>query len=106
MDTGPTAKDKLGPRWMPGDTMSVCDGSSCIPLVYQHGTWLPLGPAYPDMGNYKNTSSAPSSPGYGGGGGGGGGGSGGGGLCCVTVGEPTIEPPAPPPEEPSDSIPI
>ena len=42
--------------WRANDTIQICDGSSCILLVYQvSGNFLPLGGTTPDTGQgYKN----------------------------------------------------
>ena len=42
--------------WKPNDTVVICDGSSCMVLVYQaNGNWLPFGPTIKDSGKgYKN----------------------------------------------------
>lgn len=46
-------------RWVPLDVITICDGVSCIPVVYMGvGTWQILGPAFPDPKRpYKNSSS-------------------------------------------------
>ena len=52
--TGPTANSQM-PRWVPGDTITICDGALCLTSVYSNGVWLPYAPTFRDNGRgYKN----------------------------------------------------
>ena len=59
IDSGPTAKWPE-PRWIPKDTITVCDGNLCLTVEYQAiGFWLPLGGTYKDNGrSYKNVKAS------------------------------------------------
>ena len=53
MASGPLATT---PRWVPGDSITICDGSNCLTLKYQaSGIWLPFGGTIRDDGRgYQN----------------------------------------------------
>jgi hypothetical protein len=58
MRTGPTVNGVLPERWLPGDHITVCDGSLCLMVQYQAGgVWLPVGGTFKDNGQgYKNAN--------------------------------------------------
>ncbi len=42
--------------WLPGDTVSICNGTSCMLLKFQAGQFVPLGPPTRDSGvGYRNS---------------------------------------------------
>src|SRR5882672_2036943 len=54
-----TATGPNGPRWVPNDRITVCDGDLCLQVFYQaSGIWLPIPPGtFKDTGRgYKNSS--------------------------------------------------
>jgi hypothetical protein len=82
--------------WKLGDTVSICDGTSCVPMVLGV-SWMAQAPITTDGGSYRNAGTGSGGTYTGGGGGGSGGG---GSLCCISGGEPT---PVPDPGDPGDS---
>ena len=49
---------KITQQWVPGDTVTICDGNSCMPITWRGTAWQPLGPPYVDnKSSYKNGTS-------------------------------------------------
>jgi len=49
---------KITHQWVPGDTVTICDGNKCIPITWRGTSWQPLGPPYVDnKKSYKNGTS-------------------------------------------------
>jgi hypothetical protein len=46
---------KITDQWVPGDTVTVCDGIYCLQMTWRGSVWAPLGPATKDPHTgYKN----------------------------------------------------
>ena len=57
-------KSQINPsvdRWIPGDTVTVCDGVGCLLVKFlANGNWVPIGVFRDSGAQYKNAAARPS----------------------------------------------